>query len=564
MRTCTGALVLGCVVLRCALLSCYVLSDSVSAQQSPESSGLIAGQVVDKLTGLPVPGAAVTVLRGASQVEAEIERRLVRTTPDPEVEVDSQGRFVISNLGAGRFTLSVTAPNAEEEFAAVELRTNDRVTDVLVRMRRLASVAGTVRDDTGDPIVGAPVTAFIKATVLARRVLMSKALPARTDDRGRFRIANLSPGSYLLCVCEDHQQAIDPVLSKLLNLDAATVSSPTRFGRTFHPGSILTSGATPIRLGVGDDRTDVNIQVQATRPVGVSGRLQAVSVDASTAMTLMLVPSGDLDALGATTLKPTTVTPDGTFEFADVPPGTYSFEAFPKDPQKGAWASLPIAVSSENITGLLVPLRVGATLSGQLEFRGTGARPTAQSLEQAVISFVPVDPSPRLMLADRTAMLIGQWSPVEGNGSFRVPNVPPGRYLATVRGLSGWSESDPIVTVGDRDTVGAVVAMTDSMPGSIEATLELERYESPQGVKVVLFPADSAMWVELFRNSRRFLTRTGITSTFRFPDLPAGDYFLTRESPELDFTQESLELLSRTATRVTVQAGETAKVTIRR
>ena len=60
---------------------------------------------------------------------------------------------------------------------------------------RQASMAGAVRDEAGDPVVGVQVTLLRSMVSLGRRQLVP-AQSATTDDRGMYRIGGLSPGNY--------------------------------------------------------------------------------------------------------------------------------------------------------------------------------------------------------------------------------------------------------------------------------------------------------------------------------------------------------------------------------
>ena len=545
-----------------------------SPRPAPAANGLIAGQVVDAITGQPVSRAVVRWYGGPVVLDATIGADgVVEAVRVYQVVVDTQGRFVISGLPAAAYTLSIATPTGyDEAFASVKLDPNERVTDVLVRMRPHGSISGTIRDETGDPVVGIPVTAYLKMKSLARTVLLPKGLSPVTDDRGQYRINDLAPGSYFICACDDPLQSLDPLFLRLMGARASSLMdgdgsprySPVRFIQTLHPGSPNPSAATPVGLTAGEDRAGVDIDLPSASTSRVSGRLEGVTLDASRDMVLMLVPNGDMDALGATMLKPSSVGVDGAFEFAAVPPGTYSFEAFPKDPMKGAWASVPIAVGNRDVTALVIPLKLGPSFSGYLDFKGTAPRPTAESLERSRVVLAPIDPTPRVMLSNGAAIVIGQWASVGGDGAFKIDNLPPGRYQVIVPGLRPWSEEDAIVTIGDQNIESVPVKMTSEDEGGIEARLELDRYESPEGIKVMMFSADPAVWADPIRNSRYFSIQSSAASLLLFSGIRPGDYFVTREVIEGDWTPETLGRLAGRATRVTVRPGETAKVTIRR
>ncbi len=557
------------------VLTAFIIS--LGAAQEPvrvaaNGAGVIAGQVVDATSGLPVAGATVALSTvGRVVIEATIDADgSVTNVHTPRVVVDSQGRFVFAALRAGTYDVSATAPAGyAQALASVDLGADERATDVAMSMRRHGSISGTVRDDAGDSVAGAPVSAFLRTMFLARPVLLPKG-GATADDRGQFRIPDLPAGEYVICVCSDHSLPFDtnllPRLGPRPPSAAALTQRLVHFAPMFHPRSTVPSGATPIRLGVADDRADIDITVNVAAPVRVSGQLQGVTVNASTEMTLLLVPENDLQTLGATALSPVQVTADGAFEFAGVPPGRYSIEAFPKNPRKGLWTSMPIAVGESDIADLAVALRSGAAISGRLEFSGASTRPAPATLEQSQVTLLPVDSTPRLIQSGGTAMLISPSATVNREGMFRIENLPPGRYAVSTSSIGPWrvDTSDALVTVSDSDVTGIMITMSDVAFARLEVAVELDRYESPQQVRVMVFPADTATWAEPFRHTGRFYLSSSSTRTFRFPSVPAGDYYVTRDTADMNLTIESLELLSRRATRVTLRPGDITAVLLKR
>ena len=550
--------------------------------RTAKGTGVIAGQVVDATSGQPIAGAVVT-LKGWGRIDVRFEAdRSITILPDPQVVVDSQGRFVFASLGAGAYSVSATSLGGYDKAAAyVELGVNERITDVPVRLGRFSSINGTVRDDTGDPVVGTQVNAFLRIGVLSRSVLSPKG-DGLTDDRGRFRIGSLPVGDYLICVCGRDPRPLDRQLMPLLGPAAAAVTPKLEktspfFAPTFHPASIVTSGATPITLGIADDRTGIDVTVRVVKPVRVSGQLQGASLNEVNGMTMLLIPESDLEALGVTAVSPVELTSDGVFEFPTVPPGRYSLEAFPKNRRQGPWASVPITVGDQDLTELAVPLGSGAAVAGRLEFSGSAARPTATTLDQARVVLMPVDSTPRLMLSADTAKVIGHTATVERDGRFRIDDLPPGRYSVVVNGFEApWKNvetvrasadlnSGALVTVSESGLSEMVITMSDTPLATVQGTVVLDKYEAPQQARVVIFPEDASIWPEPMRVPARFVT-TSVTDdrTFKAAGVPAGDYWIALAGTDVKMTPEWLETVSRRATRITLRAGEISAVGLKR
>ncbi|HXU71586.1 MAG TPA: carboxypeptidase regulatory-like domain-containing protein [Polyangia bacterium] len=103
----------------------------------------------------------------------------------PQLLPVQSGRFEVTALPAGRATLTAMAPGYVTLVREVDVTAGERLHDVTVRdvrleMERGGAVVGSVRDDHGDPAVGALV-----AVGTAR---------VHCDREGGFRVDGLAPG----------------------------------------------------------------------------------------------------------------------------------------------------------------------------------------------------------------------------------------------------------------------------------------------------------------------------------------------------------------------------------
>jgi hypothetical protein len=176
-------------------------------------TGILLGQVVDASTRRPIAGAVV-ILSGLNQIVATMPDGMVIVPPTPgaargprQVIASSAGRFVFHGLAAGTYQLHATAPGyltgafgssrpGAASGATVELERGDEKKDGLVlALWKAASISGTVLDELGEPVIGAPVRAF-QRIVSGGRTRLQPYLTGTTDDRGMYRILNLPPGEY--------------------------------------------------------------------------------------------------------------------------------------------------------------------------------------------------------------------------------------------------------------------------------------------------------------------------------------------------------------------------------
>ena len=339
-------------------------------------TGVVMGRVIEP-AGRPVPDAVVAIQRPSS------EPRHVMT--------DAEGRFVFRDLPKGSFTLVArksghvtgeygkhlpdTGLNFDDDGETVELGEQGRAGDLVIHMWRFATIAGSVLDERGEPIVGVIVRAgrAIQPGGSRRFTFGIGSSATLTDDRGAFRFAALVPGTYVVVV-PVVTSATPAALQRLFaapgaeqpaglaNSDFAAFSwvggggsragrpglrvghdryvltvneqSPALAGvsadgrllvyRTqFHAGASRVAEAAPIAVGSGDERSGVTFNLSAVPAVAVSGRIEGPDGPAGDVM-LRLVPADATELRADHEVALTVSEPDGTFAFLGVPPGSYT------------------------------------------------------------------------------------------------------------------------------------------------------------------------------------------------------------------------------------------------
>src|SRR5687767_1458456 len=172
-----------------------------AAPQAPtpdaKGSRVVVGRVLDATTDTPIGGAIVTLMTsGANALRRDPVSRSVLTTAD--------GYFVVRNLAPGKYAVAATAfgyaGNAYPEHVA-DVSDGERPAAITIRLWKQGSVSGTVVDEHGEGVAGVLVTA-LRRTVAAGRVMLQSEGSGQTDDRGIYRIAQLSPGNYAVGVLE--------------------------------------------------------------------------------------------------------------------------------------------------------------------------------------------------------------------------------------------------------------------------------------------------------------------------------------------------------------------------
>ena len=240
---------------------------------------------------------------------------------------DSRGRFVFTNLPKGTYNLWAVKPGFISGRPGqrrpgggslpLVISDADRIGDVKVPVWKQASIAGTIVDDVGEPVVDLPVRVLIRS-IVAGRPKLTPNLTVRTDDRGAYRMGGLAPGEYVVIVPSTQSTApesivdlyrqsrqagnqLDPQTAETLRTltagggpaaltmaqSAGTVrignlsfqsaagtarsalpSSPSADGRMFvypaqyYPNAATPAQATVISLQSGEERAGINLQLR--------------------------------------------------------------------------------------------------------------------------------------------------------------------------------------------------------------------------------------------------------------------------------------------------------------
>lgn len=600
-------------------------SSAQRGQPAPATgTALLAGQVIETTSRRPVAGATVSLLPRTTSAGGFFR------VPRP-VGADSQGRFFFADLPAGTYAVQVVKPGYSAATIAnlsrvIELGDAERITDLKIRLMRLASLSGSVRDDGGDPVVGTNVIAF-RRTLVNGRATLNPMSWRRTDDRGSYRIGNLQAGEYLVCACARDPIPLDSLLLttlasdplQLMSLatravkmgaDVATLDNTLRtFAPTFYPASPTAARSTRIKVGPGEEKTGVDLDVTAVHATHVSGTIiGAVSPLQALTSSILLVPAGESEegAAGAS-LTPMLVQPDGRFDFAGVPPGQYvvrvshlnsrllgggtpsgaalaflgargsnmgviaGASAGQQSPDDTiVWAAEPIVVGETGASGLAINLRPALKVSGRVNFEGSAPPPVPQVLARSGIIVASVKPDP----LGRSAAL----GRITADGTFLVAGLMPGRYAIASTGFPGWPTmksvtaggvdvTDMPIDIADADVSDIVVTFTDAPLPVLDAMLPASA-ASAEDLSLLVFPVDRRYWQDPTAARRRFragaISRKGLVNV---TGLPAGEYFLVVVPDEAaaEWQEASqLETLAKTAQRVTLADGDKKRVELKR
>lgn len=346
-------------VAAAAVLAAIAGPALATGQRTAPATGAITGIVVDGSTGAAVADAVVFL--------AVLPARPLSS--QPRQVTDAKGRFAFVNLpGEVTYTISVTGLGyleggygretlPSDPLRPIPLRSDEWIPSVKVLIFKPGAIAGVVRDERGEPVVGVVVRALQQVRIQGRDEFVAAPL-TRTDDRGVYRLSNLPPARYLLQVPSVqsampastrierppegamNRAIFDDSNMNVMDVDDAVrlvigrypVPPPPQNGRqfaypaTFYPSTSTVAGATIIALKYGEDFKSADLTLTPVVSVRVSGVVDGPP-EAMAGLSLRLLPAG-LENVGfGAEVATALVGPDGRFTFINIPAGSYTIDA---------------------------------------------------------------------------------------------------------------------------------------------------------------------------------------------------------------------------------------------
>jgi predicted outer membrane repeat protein len=523
----------------------------------------IKGLVTTADTGAPLRGAEVRLSSRGSY------NRLVTT--------DGDGLFNLRDLPSGEYQLTVSRAGFTSmtfgQRRPLETPTPIKLSEgasftANVALTRGGAIRGRIVDEFGEPIAGTRIQVLRSRMVQGQRRLQSTGPGDQTDDTGEFRVYGLPPGDYYVTA------------------STGAADSVRRAPPIYYPGTPSFTEAQSITLVVGTEAS-ADFQLQPFRNARVSGivfNASGAPIQASVQLSSEAVGLGPSFEQAGNPQAFTLIADsgaDGRFAIVDVPPGPYVLTANSSfvagllagqdagNPNAGPnkmmqdimergpeVAVLPIAVSGEDISDLVLTTRRGGVLSGTFVPDSGVVRPLPQGLSADIRS--PGNASGlRMMQGGR-------------DNTFRVVGMT-GRFFLAVIGLpEDWAISR--ITVDGNDVTDeaidlkganatARVVLTDRIT-TVSGMVQLRRERS--SYSVVVFPDDSARWTYPTRYVRA--VRADEQGRFSIPGLPANERYYAVAVDYLEDGEEQdpqfLERLRSQAMTFSLGEGEQRSVVL--
>lgn len=509
----------------------------------PPPAGVIRGRITTYPDGAPLARARVILSRPT------LEHSYVTITGE-------DGTYEITALeGANDYMLSASktgyAPRMWGEHQLPEpptpivLTEGQTLENIDVALVEQLWVSGRILDADGTPFAGAIVSALRAVFVEDRREMVTVA-EIITNDRGEYRLFGLPAGQYFI-------SAVDPAF-----LSTRDHQGPLVYAATFYPGVASPEAATRLTLEPGTPRENIDFALNIVRPARVSGRITSYDNQQLIAGAVVMSPFR-ADRAASFTVTDVDIRPDGTYEFANVPPGRFIIRSRGEITRDGItlFAAFTLSVEGRDVRGVDMTLYPGARVEGLIEWEGSTPRP-------ADVSRVRV----RAPMADGSQFGDALTGHITGDDTFairgamvgshflRVENLPEPWSLDTVY-FQGQDVTDIPMTFQFGQEVRSLRLVLTDLSTRIDGTLLSTPRDDLESYKVVVFAANQMYWKPGSRHIR--IARPDRDGRFRFHGLPPTVYYLaaSRDVDESDITDPRvLDTLTAGALVIRLAAGE--------
>lgn len=560
-----------------ASLSLFTAASLLAQAPKPAPpTAVVAGSVTSADTGQPLRKAQVRVVSNTPQ------RTFTATT-------DADGRFAVK-VPAGDYTVSATKVGyvdmvlgARRTGAAtgtpVRVVDGQKIETLDVKLPRGGVISGTITDEFGDPSMGTAVRIMRYVFANGQRYATTFGQQDVTDDRGSYRISGLPPGEYIVtAVPKDVVSQAAGLQVELRARVAANIAAEKAKGNDWpvglrrdalealnqpvdmrgyipvhYPGSVLASGAAPVRVGVSEDIAGIDIRLQVVHTANVTGTITwpEGKVPAGARVQLM-DPQMAIPTIGSWW---TGAQADGKFTFYGVAPGRYLVRNHMGVAGVDLHGAVEVQVDPNGSNDVELRLQRGQTVSGSLSLEGA---PVALAKVRVLLHPIGMAADPEIG-TERVA--------VDATGRFTLTGVTPARYRVSVENLpAGWTLGSAVF--GDRDAAdlllevesgrnlaGGVLKLT-SRTAELTGAVTSANGQPVVNAVVLVFPEPRQLWVP---QSRR-IQAASLSADGRFVarGLPAGDYRVAIADPEPGqmFDHEFLTQLLTAAIPVTLGDGE--------
>jgi protocatechuate 3,4-dioxygenase beta subunit len=461
----------------------------------------IAGTVVNKISGAPLAQTRLTI----SDVKHPNAVRSVVTSEAGHFEFGQLTAGKYSLQGARRGFVGAAYDQHEQYSTAIVTGASIDTENLILRLNPSALLAGTVLDESGEPVRQATV-ALYRETHTAGISQVVQASGTTTDDLGSYEFPFLRPGNYFVSATAKPWYAVHPPASGAEGTDLpATVdrSLDVAYPATYYGDTTDPDQAPPIPLKGGDH---LQIEIRLAPVPAVHLRFRVSNDGHAFSMPMLRRKAFDSEEYipsdGLLSISP------GVYEMTGVPAGQYS-------------------VHLGGASGQRTQSHVDVVNDGQeLDIANSepvnSVKATVQILGQKEL------PSQlQIGLSDGHRNVVASQTP-DAKGEVHFEDVEPGKYTVLAWGSSK-AYAVTRVSLQGADMPGHTLNVAAGSPLNISITLatgtaNVEGVASrggkgTAGAMIVLVPDDPENHRELFRRDQ-----SDLDGSFSLPNVIPGTY----------------------------------------
>lgn len=500
------------------------------------STASIVGRVLTAGTDVPVRRAEVVAVKATDLTG---RGRMAATT-------DDEGRYQLDGLSAGEwrvtaskggyFTWQFGQRRPFELPAPITLARGQRFTADLP-LTRGGVISGRVFGEFGEGLAGLQVKVYRARMAQGYRRLEAAGAADLTDDNGAYRVYGLPPGDYYVAAS--------------LRVAPADSLVETTYAPTYFPGTGDLAEAQRIKLAFGAEANAI-FPLLPFRRVRVSGMVMnsaGAPADAFLTLTSESAEFGVPLGTGGVTRS------DGTFTLPDVAPGRYILTATLRGDGPDESASIPVTVSSDDVTGTLLVTGRPAVL------RGTFVADAGLSRR------LPANLSVSATAARAGGPVLGS----DSGATFEIGSLSEPFRLSVGELPDDWAVKDIVVNglsvldtpieLGAGQQVDSRIVLTDRVT---EVSGTVESSDAFGERTVIVFPGDPMKWVPGSRYVR--VAHADASGRYVIAGVPPGQYVAaaTNYMEEGEHNDpEFLAVLRDAAVAFSLDEGERRAVDVR-
>ncbi|MDR3749229.1 MAG: carboxypeptidase-like regulatory domain-containing protein [Acidobacteriota bacterium] len=522
-----------CIVL---LASAAVPAQAQTGTSTNDAEFTLSGTVVNSVTGEGIARALV-------QIQGTYQRSAF---------TDGDGRFQFEGLKAGYATITAQKPGYFEEQGQRTITTyasgySADSGPLALKLTPQSAVYGRLTDSAGQPLEQVPVRLTGSVIREGRKHLETRGY-VQSDEDGRFRIANLMPGTYYLAAGPAREAA---------HLLPGGDQPRTGYAAVYYPGVPDMASAAPMQIAAGQ-QVEADLTLSVAPVFHVSGTVAGYPPEQGFNLQFF-TQSGDWIPF------PVPYNPHmGTFEAKQVPAGSYLVKASAQIGSQQLRADLRLNVASnlDDVRLVLGPA-INIPVNVRTESRAASDRNASASQRPPPLS---------VHLSSLEPSVPDAYSNVSrsegGRYSIDLLNVEPGKYAVDFLPQPPWYVRS--AQFGQTNVLTDNLAVTAGQSSPMEVVLRDDGAELNGTVKAAdgtETPATVIAVQQPASNASVKIAPANLGVGFHLWGLAPGNYLLFAfdHIDDLEYSDpEALQHYASQAAHVTLSAGQesTAALTL--